>query len=578
MLSRRERQRLERLLVELRWRRYRDDPEAFFRECVWVPAGKKLGGKQGRAKLDLFDYQQGALAVWEENQYVVILKARQLGLTTISMAYALHHLLFTEGANVVLVSKNQTTANKALELLDFMWQFLPDWVKQRAPELVSDASTYHEWRHPSGMSSTITSYAATKTVAAGQTATLVIWDEAALAEHQNEVLRTLRPTTDAGGKMLVFSTARGGHNAFANLYRGAERGDNEFIPMFFPWHVSRLFNRLAAEGGIDTSQYDAERKAMQGEPWLFFAERPSSPDEAFMQSGRSRFGKLPPLEEFPQFGWRGYLAWDGRGGITAVPDDNGPLRMRTEALAGTPAGARAVVSVDPATGAGGDFTAMTAGWVDRDGVPQRMAFWHANDVEPVEASRQADLLGRFFASTDGQVALLAVEKQGGYGDTFLNELRTNLGYMNLYVHTYTGHRQNRRETTFGFPMTYARRPLVIDMLAQWLRFDGEHPTMEGIDPLLRHELGTFVVRDDGKVTADVGCHDDLVMSAAIWCYIAVGQGAAMPAPKGETGRGKALVSVAHIYDEAEQVRAQQERVLHRQQRRFEATWRRNQRR
>lgn len=569
------RQRLQRLLLELRWRHYRDNPSAFFRDCLQVPAGRKLGGSTGRARLDLFDYQEEALQVIDQHDAVVILKARQLGLTTVAMAYALHHLLFSPGANVVLVSKNQDAANSALDLLDFMWQFMPEWVKSYGPERTSAAARSHTWRFYDGMESTITSFAATKTVAAGQTATLVIWDEAALAEHQEDVLRTLRPTTDAGGKMLVFSTARGGHNTFAQVYRGAERGENEFVPLFFPWHVSRLFNPKAHVGKVDTSLYDAQLKSMSDRPWLFYAERPSSVDEAFRQSGRSRFVGLEQLEHYSEFGWRGRMEWDGAGGIALVPDPDGPLRLQEEALDGTPYGLRAAVALDPATGVGGDYTAMTVGWVDRDGVPCRVGFWHDNEMEPAEAVKHADLLGRFFADESGRSALLAVEKQGGYGDTFINELQTHLEYDNLYVHVYTGHRRRARETTFGFPMTYARRPLVIDRLAKHLT-GADVPQLEGVDPLLRAELGQFVVREDGKVTADVGCHDDLVMSTAIWLYVADEASVAMAGPKGEddTATGTVTVSVAHIFEEAERVRQAEERVAARRARRFEASWRR----
>lgn len=573
-LGRYRKQRLQKVLLELRWRWYRDRPAEFFADCLQVPAGKKLGGTQGRVPLELWDYQEEALELFEAEDAVVILKARQLGLTTIAMAYALHHLLFFPGANVVLVSKNQDAANSALELVDFMWHFLPAWVKHRAPELVADAARHHTWQFADGMESHITSYAATKTVAAGQTATLVLWDEAALAEHQEDVLRTLRPTTDAGGKMLVFSTARGGHNTFAQLYRGAERGENEFAPLFFPWHVSRLFNSKAHLGEVDTSQYDAQLRSMSDKPWLFYAERPSSVDEAFRQSGRSRFGHLPPLEEYLPYDWRGRMEWDGTGGIVLLEDEEGPLRLTSEAMDGAPYGVRPAVALDPATGVGGDYTAMTVGWLDKDGVPCRVGFWHDNETEAAEAARQADMLGRFFSDERGRSALLAVEKQGGYGDTFLNELQKHLHYDNLYVHTYTGHRQRKRESTFGFPMTYARRPMVIDLLAKHLQGDTV-PLLEGVDPLLRAELGQFVVREDGKVMADVGCHDDLVMSTGIWLYVALEAGQAMDVDKGEdVPDGKMVMSVSHIFEEAEQVRQAQERVQARERRRFEATWRR----
>jgi len=551
----RRRRRLIALHVERRWREYTDNPEKFFKECVWVPAGVKLGGTKGRVPLDLFDYQSEALETFRDNRYVIVLKARQLGLTTIAMAYALWMLLFRPGSNIVLVSKNQTTADKALELLDFMYHFLPESVKARGPQPENTAAKHHSYRFADGMVSQITSYAATKTVAAGQTASLVIWDEAALAEYQEDVLRTLLPTTDAGGSLIVFSTARGGHNTFARLYRDAERQENEFRPLFYPWHKSKM---------VSEADYEAKKRSLRAEPWLFYAEYPSTPDEAFRQSGRTRFPNLPDEEECEKYPLRGRLEW-AEGRVVFELDEEGPFRFLPEAVDGTPAGATAVVTVDPASGTGGDYTAMVGGWWDEDGRPFRGAFWHSNLVEPAEAAEEAAKLGRFFADSAGMDALMVVEKQGGYGDTLIHELRENLYYQNLYRFTYTGHRKYRSDQSYGFPMTFARRPLVIDALAKWVDADGM--LMVGIDPLLRQELSAFVIRDDGKMQADAGMYDDMVMATAIWVYVLAERGVrATFEPIIE--QPTAVYSVNHIFEEAEQVRRLQERSERRYNRRL----------
>ncbi len=536
----RRRKKLVALHIEQRWRYYSDNPEKFFADCVWVPAGEKFGKGKGRVKLDLFNYQQEALNVFRNEKYVIVLKARQLGLTTIAMAHALWMLMFRPGSNIVLVSRSQTAADKALELIDFMYQFLPEAVRDRGPKLENNAAKHHSYRFADGMTSQITSYAATKTVAAGQTASLVIWDEAALAEYQEDVFRTLLPTTDAGGSMIMFSTARGGHNMFAKLYRDAKIQANQFKSLFFPWSVSEL---------IDKQEYEAKRQAMRDEPWRFFAEYPSSDEEAFRQSGRNRFSNLP---ESPDEGWmRGFLQ-SGLAGPEFVPSADGPLRIMPEALEGVPNGATAVVSVDPSSGTGGDYTAITAGWINEDGIPFRAAFWHSNLVEPVEVALEVSQLGELFSSSDGTQALVVVEKQGGYGDSIIHELRENLLYQNLYRFTYTGHRKRRADQSYGFPMTFARRPLVIDALARWVDSSGE--TLHGFDPILLQELNAFVVRDDGRVMADAGMHDDMVMSTAIWLYVLEERGrAAMPEAIIEDVPDR-VYSVSHIFEEAERAR------------------------
>ena len=143
-----------------------------------------------------------------------------------------------------------------------------------------------------------------------------------------------------------------------------------------------------------------------------------------------------------------------------------------------------------------------------------------------------------------------------------------MGYRNLYVHRYTGHRKYKQDTSFGFPMTMTRRPLVVDSLANWLDFANGN-VLIGIDKELRRELGAFVVRSDGRVAADDGEYDDLVMSTAIFVYVAEQNpptATTEPIDEGPTIR----FDVSHIWEEAEQVWRRQEAASRREMR----DWRR----
>jgi len=543
------RKQLEQAYAELLWRHYSDNPADFFRDCIFVPAGERIGGSSGRVNFELFDYQLETLKLMRENRYVVVLKARQLGLTTLMMAYAFWMLLFRPGSNIVLVSRSQTAANSALEIMDFMNSFLPEWAKVRGPKVESDASTHHSYRFANGMVSKITSYAATKTVAAGQTASLVIWDEAALAEHQEDAFRTLLPTTDAGGSMFVFSTARGGHNQFARLYREAEAERSQFKSIFHPWHVSRFMNPRADEGIVDDSIHNLKKQDMSAEPWRFFAEYPSSSEEAFRQSGRSRFVGLPDIGEFPEFENSGEFDVNQHG-VVYFRKGEGSLKWWTKAEEGVQEGCKAVVAIDPAGGTGGDYTVITGGWLDHERSPYRAMVWRSNTAEPSEAAKQAFFMGKFLSNTHGKEALMVVERQGGYGDTTVHVLR-QMGYKNIYVHRYTGHRKYKQDTSYGFPMTMTRRPMVIDSLAKWLNYP-ENNYMVGVDKDLRRELGAFVVRPDGRMAADDGEHDDLVMSTAIFVYVAEQQApVATPIPIIE--ENVQTFDVSNIWEEAGEV-------------------------
>jgi hypothetical protein len=114
-------------------------------------------------------------------------------------------------------------------------------------------------------------------------------------------------------------------------------------------------------------------------------------------------------------------------------------------------------------------------------------------------------------------------------------------------------------------MTFARRPLVIDALARWVDRGGQ--LMVGVDPLLRQELSAFVIRDDGKMQADAGMYDDMVMVTAIWVYVLAERGLrATLEPIVE--QPTAIYSVNHIFEEAEKARIANEQRERRYNRRL----------
>lgn len=509
--------------MELEWRRCASDPRYFIEGYVWISSERD---PRGRVPFELFDYQVNDLAAFIENRFVVCLKSRQLGLTTLAMAYALWLLLFRPGgANVGVVSKNQVSSDKNLGMLRAMYGFLPVWLKERGPKITGDSSRAVVFQHRDGSVSVVKSAAVTKTVFAGETFTLLVCDEAALWEYADDAYRTLKPTTDAGGSMLLISTARGAHGLFARTYRQAVRGENGYVAIFHPWSVSRL---------ITKQDYLAKHKEFEAEPWLFYAEYPSSSEEAFRESGRPRFHNLPFLEDVSDLPLRGMVVertvTDGAGavvtdehGVTVVElafeeDDTGPLW-----LAELPNSCTYYTLLgDPSAGVGLDYATAHLVALDEDGEPFIAGYYRANTVDPVTWAAHLDRVGRFFAGAWGTGAVLAVEKSGGWSDLPIHELAAR-NYPNPYRWKPSTRVKSRMSPQlFAFPMTPASRPLVIDKLAQYVTCgDTGQPRLANITPILREELGTFVTRHDGKVAADVGCHDDMVMSCAEALFVAL---------------------------------------------------------
>ena len=519
-----------KLFTELEWRRCAGDEQYFLENYVFIPSEQDI---RGRLKFELFDYQEELLNLFKTNRFVVALKARQLGYTTLAMAHALWLAFFRPGSTILVVSRNQKSANKNLSQAKLAYQFLPEWMKVRAPKLISDSTDGMSFQFGDGMLSKLKSSAAVEGVFAGETATLVILDEAGLVEpasRQEDVFRTLLPTTDAGGSMLMISTSRGSYNRFAKIYKSAKRGDSQFVSFFKPWSVSPFLqcdhncNYCCGSKGTKTpctTKYDQKRREFADEPWRFYQEYPRDDEEAFRESGRPRFTNLELENAYTDFTYRGNLQWVHDDKLEFVYDENGPLRLFT--LDPEP-NAFYVIGADPASGVGRDYSTAHILTFDENEQVQILGYYHSNHTPPTEFAADLDKMGRYFKGRNW-AALLAVENQGSAGSLPINELHKHLNYPNAYMHQTSGSKSKNRTRLFEFPMTMDRRKGVIDRLAKYLIFEENGCQIDNIYPLLRMELGQFVTRETPnggeKYQADVGCHDDLVLSLAISLWILV---------------------------------------------------------
>ena len=141
--------------------------------------------------------------------------------------------------------------------------------------------------------------------------------------------------------------------------------------------------------------------------------------------------------------------------------------------------------------------------------------------------------------------------------------------------------RRRRAPVFGFPTTKVTKPLIINRLAEYLSPDEDGQCkLVGIHRPLREELTTYVRRENGTTAADVGCHDDLVMSTAIGLYVlleelvTVGGGSI-----GETaGPGEFQLDLSPLYKEADEIHRMERKADRKYWQQYQRTVRRNRRR
>jgi hypothetical protein len=114
--------------------------------------------------------------------------------------------------------------------------------------------------------------------ARGSSAFLIVVDEWGFLPNAEEAWASIEPVADIGGNVIGLSTANGSGNFFHNLWIGSESGENNFANMFFPW---------SAVDDRDEAWYEAKKRSMS--EWQLAQEYPTTPEEAFIKSGRPVF-------------------------------------------------------------------------------------------------------------------------------------------------------------------------------------------------------------------------------------------------------------------------------------------------
>ena len=86
---------------------------------------------KGKIKFNLYDYQEEMLTDFVDNRYNIILKSRQLGISTLSAGYSLWMMLFNQDKNILVIAKDKDTAKNLVTKVRIMYANLPQWLKTK---------------------------------------------------------------------------------------------------------------------------------------------------------------------------------------------------------------------------------------------------------------------------------------------------------------------------------------------------------------------------------------------------------------------------------------------------------------
>jgi hypothetical protein len=448
---------------------------------------------RGLIPFELYNFQKSALKEFKNNRFNVILKARQLGISTTVAAYVCWMMLFHRDKNVLVVATKLQTATNLVKKIKAIHRNLPSWLK--IADISIDNRTSFELSNGSQVKASSTSGDAGRSEALS----LLVVDEAAFVDGMEELWAGLYPTLSTGGRCIALSTPNGVGNWFHKTYTEAEEKKNDFHTILLPWDVhperdqewfekeTRNMSRREIAQELECNFNASGETVIHGDDLRVIMERTIDPNH------KTGFD-------------RNYWVWD-----SPTPDG------------------QYLLTADVARGDGSDYSVVQV--FDIQSMVQVAEY--QGKITP---DMFAPLL--FSIGTEYNNALVVIENNS-LGIGVLGRLR-EMEYKNLYFSVRSTHEYVDELTAdaiggvAGFTMSMKTRPLVIAKLEEFVR--NKLITINSMR--LSNELKTFVWHN-GRPQAMRSYNDDLVIAVAIACWV---RATALTANKKEGEYKKALLS------------------------------------
>ena len=448
------------------------DPAHFMRKYCYIQHPQR-----GRVYFNLYPFQEKALHLWRDNPYSIVLKSRQLGISTLAAGYSLWLMLFHKDKNVLCIATKQETARNMVTKVKFMFDNLPSWLK-----IPADENNKLSLRLNNG--SQIKATSASSDAGRSEAVSLLLIDEAAFIDGIGEIWASAQQTLATGGGAIVLSTPYGTGNWFHQTWVRAESKENDFLPIKLPWFVHPERNE----------EWRKRQDELLGDPRLAAQEC----DCDFSTSGDIVF--------YPE--WLEFIAQ------TTIQEPVERRGIDKNLWVWEPAdySREYMVAADVARGDGKDFSTF-----------------HVMDVETNTqvAEYKSQLPTKEFGyllvaiATEYNNALLVVENASIGWATI--EAIMERGYQNLYhspksdqltAETYLKSFENNSNMVPGFTMSMRTRPLVVNKFRE---FVGDKSVTIRSKRLLE-EMKVFVWKN-GRPEAQSGYNDDLVMPFGIGMFL-----------------------------------------------------------
>lgn len=215
-------------IIKDEYKKCAQDPVYFFKKYGYIQHPQR-----GRLLFILYRFQERVLQQLRDNDYNIILKSRQLGISTLTAAYALWMMLFHPDKNILVIATKQDIAKNIVQKVRYMFDNLPSWLKVECTE-----SNKLSIRFSNGSQIKAESSAASS--GRSEAVSMLIIDEAAFIENVEEIWGSAQQTLATGGKAIILSTPNGIGNWFHKKWQEAvSEGTMNTIQLHWSMHPER---------------------------------------------------------------------------------------------------------------------------------------------------------------------------------------------------------------------------------------------------------------------------------------------------------------------------------------------------
>ena len=429
---------------------------------------------KGLIPFHLYDFQESLLEQFENSRFNVILKARQLGISTVTAAYVAWMMLFHREKNVLVIATKFNTAANLVKKVKAIIKHLPEWLRISTVDI--DNRTSFVLSNGSQIKASSTSGDAGRSEALS----LLVIDEAAHVDGLEELWMGLYPTLSTGGRCIALSTPNGVGNWFHKIYTESENKANDFYPTKLVWSVHP--DRDQAWFEKETRNMSKREIAQELE-----CNFNMSGETVFSSEDLDRISKQS-VDPRHRTGFdRNLWIWQERDANSSY-----------------------LVAADVARGDGKDYSVCLVFKVETMEV-----------VAEYQGKCTPDVFSRvlFDVAQEYGNALLVVENNS-VGFAVLEKLK-EMRYPNLYhsiksTHEYIEEYQAEQmsNAVVGFTTTSKTRPLIVAKMEEFIR----NNLITLYSSRILAEMRTFVW-NNGRAEAMRSYNDDLIMACAVGCWV-----------------------------------------------------------